>query len=755
MDTDRIPKDILLELIRNTEIQSHIPQQLIKTLYDTTKTVRFLYIAEYEEVKIAKTSRDKYDELQIKFAMNEISEKQWEIQVYHTHIKQQSHELIAGILNVYLANMDGFQSKLYAYISDYSQKSRNPLDLTNFIAELSEEITCLTNIINENIQDIRNDYDPKNTTILKIRNMGEIDIGDCSLQTENPKKTRTKPKEIFEKKDIKLYEYQFKHVEKLNKILENTHYALDLSPLGTGKTYSASKIFQMGQEQGKYRHIITISPPSVKTKWLEVNQLYGLNCQANLTYGDLIGKKFHQPKSGYLIRNDFKVSVIHKDGQLHLIDKTEFTTTQLFNQLVEEGLLLVIDEFHYLKNESSQTEAAEAMITNIYQESKNGGKSRVLLMSGSPIDKMQQTTRLFKTLGIMKHTMIVSRFHSAGIDEIIDYINKTFPQNPRLLPYQRENYYIRDSINSVLRRIGGDYWYGSADKCIIYVYKIFINVVKVKASSSMNLNEIQQSGVVLKKYNGYFVLNEEKNREKMEMAISELSKIENAQISHFSRNMGGGGGRTRNEVNDMMAQLVRTMTIIETAKIDTFARLTRQQLTENPQKKVVIGVNYSATLYDLENLLREFKPLVINGSTSIKRRQTILKQFQEPSTEHRLLIGNVSVISTGIDLDDKHGNFPRVCYVSPNYNTIHIYQLSHRFLRGLDTKSNAEIYMVYSNHTQERRILESLAVKSNIMKTVTIEQAEAGVVFPCDYETHYEELGNIVELINEKLDKNP
>ena len=99
---------------------------------------------------------------------------------------------------------------------------------------------------------------------------------------------------------------------------------------------------------------------------------------------------------------------------------------------------------------------------------------------------------------------------------------------------------------------------------------------------------------------------------------------------------------------------------------------------------------------------------------------------------------NVSVISTGIDLDDKHGSFPRVCFVSPNYNTINIYQLGHRFLRGLDTKSDTNIFMVYSKNQMERQIIESLMKKGNVMKNVTIEQSDAGVIFPCDY-TNYEE----------------
>jgi hypothetical protein len=107
------------------------------------------------------------------------------------------------------------------------------------------------------------------------------------------------------------------------------------------------------------------------------------------------------------------------------------------------------------------------------------------------------------------------------------------------------------------------------------------------------------------------------------------------------------------------------------------------------------------------------------------------------------LIGNFSVISTGIDLDDKDGHFPRVCLASPNYSTISIYQLGHRFLRGKETRSDTDIYMVYTDTPGERRITESLMRKGNVMKEVLSDQVAAGITFPSDYATVYRSVGDI------------
>jgi hypothetical protein len=171
---------------------------------------------------------------------------------------------------------------------------------------------------------------------------------------------------------------------------------------------------------------------------------------------------------------------------------------------------------------------------------------------------------------------------------------------------------------------------------------------------------------------------------------------------------------------------------IETAKIGTFVRIAREALTNNPNQKVAICVNYTATITDIANALVEYNPLVLDGSVSLSRRAKVLASYQAADTTHRLLIGNVSVMSTGIDLDDKDGRFPRIAYVSANYSTIDLYQLGFRFLRS-DSKSPADIYFVYGAHARENKILEALAAKSKVMKATTPEQAANGAVFPNDH----------------------
>jgi hypothetical protein len=94
-------------------------------------------------------------------------------------------------------------------------------------------------------------------------------------------------------------------------------------------------------------------------------------------------------------------------------------------------------------------------------------------------------------------------------------------------------------------------------------------------------------------------------------------------------------------------------------------------------------------------------------------------------------------MSTGIDLDDKDGKFPRIAFVSPNYSSINLYQLGFRFLRA-DTKSATELYFVYVAHAHESKILKVLSAKSKVMKETTPEQVDNGVIFPNDHTSFYE-----------------
>jgi hypothetical protein len=76
--------------------------------------------------------------------------------------------------------------------------------------------------------------------------------------------------------------------------------------------------------------------------------------------------------------------------------------------------------------------------------------------------------------------------------------------------------------------------------------------------------------------------------------------------------------------------------------------------------------------------------------------------------------------------------------ISPNYHTLNLYQLGHRFQR-MDTKSGAGVQMVFAKHAHKLPILDALSRKGSVMWETTPEQAAAGILFPGGFPSWMEE----------------
>lgn len=530
-----------------------------------------------------------------------------------------------------------------------------------------------------------------------------------------PPKTKSSSKKQSETptfKTIELMPSQVEHVNKLNTILSTEPVALDLSSLGSGKTFTSSYIAM--HHPNKFKHVVVIAPVSVKTKWQQIQTEYGVPVTSALSFAEMRSVKLKQPKHGLLYRRDYTVTQTDARGNTKEIDKVAFAPTETFQQMITEGCLLVVDEIQNLKNVSTQFLACQTMIKSIVEAAN---KSKVLLLSGSPIDKKEQAIVLFRTMHISKQDRLASMNPQTfqmiwqGMQDIYDYCKRVNPEAfMRVVNSLGGPTQVRLLRDASMRR---------------FCYDLFQEVVKPAISSAM-LPPV--TGVSLNKRNGFYHILDNAEAELLTNAVFNLSN--EARLAFSPDGSGTPGGRGLQSLRAISVALMQ----IETAKIGTFTRIAREALSNNPNQKVAICVNYTETINDLVEALSEFNPLVLNGQTSVSKRIKVLANFQTPSTEHRLIIGNVAVMSTGIDLDDKHGDYPRIAFVSANYRTIDLYQLGFRFLRS-DTRSAADIYFVYGQHAKENKILEALAAKSKVMKDTTPEQSEHGVVFPNDHES--------------------
>lgn len=502
---------------------------------------------------------------------------------------------------------------------------------------------------------------------------------------------------------ITLFPSQVVHAEKLMRVLEISPFALDFSQLGTGKTYTGSHIaLALGFER-----VIIINPVTTQAKWDEMRVRYGVPIAENISFCSIRSVKNKQPSHGLLFRRDYTVK-IKKNNEVREIAKTDFCVTDKFRRFVAEGVLLLIDEIQFIKNVTAQTAASQALIQAIVESFERGGRSRILMLSGSPVDKEEQVATLFRTLNLMRgkelcwYNIGTRTMECTGISEIVEYCRRIDLEATEKILKSRHRWWFLNEYN--MRRL---------------CYVLFQEVFKPRLASAMPPMRLNGT---LHKCNAFYDIEDERDRRDLTDGVYALQKA----VKYDT-----GTGRVSYEQANF-GDLTRALVQIEEAKVSTFLRVARNALMGDENCKLVICLNYRSSIRRLKLALGWWDPLVLDGAVSKQRRKAVIDAFQAPTHHRRVLLGNVSVCSTGIDLDDKHGGFPRLALVSPNYSTITLYQLCHRFQR-LDTRSDATVQMIYAKHCQELSVLNALARKGGVMKQTTREQVEAGVLFPGDF----------------------
>lgn len=578
---------------------------------------------------------------------------------------------------------------------------------------------------------------PKDSNLLDNIKLTEVSNPDIVIKPKIVIKIKEKPK-------ITLYEYQVGHKNHLEHIWEQYPFALDFSMMGTGKTYTTCYLYNQHHVE-RFKHLIVISPVSVKVSWERMRTLYNVEIDQLISFCELRSVKFKQPKHGLLTRKDYMAPVRHENGTVTEVEKVDYYCTKGYLDLVGEGVLLVIDEMQNIKNMSNQLDACRELIRPIvddFNQHKGSSKSRIILLSGSPIDKKTQIVHLYRLLNIMTEDRLAVynprtfQLMWRGMQEIEDYCASHFGRDQVMLTrtqFETSNRRLMRSCHSPLNGqvvlTGAQFealnhgpMHSRNSPLNDYCYDLFQKFIKMYCSSSMDPIEIS---VTIIKQNAYYQLGTTADVELLVKGINLLSKSSGFDEANQTVNHGHNG-------IESLRGITRALMIIETAKINLFARVARLALEKDPNRKVVICVNYTETINDLMSLLAPFGPLRLDGQMNHRQRNVVLTNFQTNSTQHRLLIGNLLVCSTGIDLDDQDGRFPRLCLVNPNYSTIMLYQLSHRFHRT-NTKSAAVIHFVLCKEKAEINILNALAKKSNVMKEITTNQVAHGVIFPGDY----------------------
>jgi hypothetical protein len=473
---------------------------------------------------------------------------------------------------------------------------------------------------------------------------------------------------------------------------------------------------------------------------------HGIAVTHSISYCSLRSIRGKQPKHGLLTRTDEIRTQVNEDTNqveenMHIVN---FHATPLWNRLVDEGVLLVIDELQHVKNQSSQSKSVKELL-RVVRASAN---SKALLLSGTPIDKYEQALNLYKVIGILDGPLAFYNPHTGftdprGYRRLVEYHITTFYDElsrerlNTVITYMNEQRRYREirtdhaDTNAILHCMrdilrNSRYWNMTITTSRLEgIYILFRDVFCKYASSSMP-HTSTVIAATLHKHNAYYEIQDVPSRELLQKGVQALCHATGYDFETDTVNI--------RDHMDAVRGIVRAQQMIETAKIPTLIRVAREALEANPNQKVVISVNFTDTITDLVVALSSFGPVVINGATSERRRHEIMTQFQAATQEVRLLVANTTCISTGIDLDDKDSRFPRLALVSPNYNIITLHQLCFRFNR-IGSMSDAHVHFVFgrvttesgrrANGFEELPILNALARKSTVLRDIS--QASMGI----------------------------
>ncbi len=479
-------------------------------------------------------------------------------------------------------------------------------------------------------------------------------------------------------KNFGLRDHQLPHFNRLINFILNGKGYIDTSTMGCGKTYVTCMLAKCMSLS-----LLVICPKTVKAVWRKVGAQADVTLIDLITFQSLSSRLEKQPRHGFL----HKYTVV-KNKKEHRY----FKPTEKYTKLLDTGILLVVDEVQFTRNNTAQYRAAQTLVKTI-AISKN--KSYFAILSATPFDKPQQAINLMKMVGIIQQEELFRRKRPTGWRELVMYC-------------QSKKSYITTNILTQN---------GHTEQCAFLLYS---EVVRKELCSAMPLLIDAECDAK----NGYY------NIQKKEEYLKALLILKHAVCNVKNPIQ----PRLKGDCN--YGELTVAMVALEKLKIPIFSRIGKLYLESDSTCRVVIGVHYLDTMFTLENNLRKYNPVLLHGKMDEPEREESIDRFQ--GGKCRLLICIARVGGVGISLHDTVGDSPRVMLLSPTFNLIDTHQATGRVYRE-GTKSKTIIRMIYANvGDQERGILRVLIKKSRTLRAILEEYTRQDVILPIDYQEEYE-----------------
>lgn len=503
---------------------------------------------------------------------------------------------------------------------------------------------------------------------------------------------------------IQLKEYQIPHQKCLLNKLLRYRVACDKSKTGTGKSYVFVKTAIDLMAHHGVRRCLVICTSNMVSTHQALFDAAGVPGVKIVPYAITRGYENSDPTHGLLVRQGPK----------------DFKVTHEFEQWVQQGLLVIIDETQMVKNmDSRQTRAVFTWNQYIgrynryvdYYHLDHLPRSYVLAVSFTPVDQADQARNFALTMGM------VDLPATATSDQIYQAVSGLAISIDQKTANQILNAGNRDITETT--------------------YELFVGVIFPAISSSM---EVTSNSMVHNSIVGAFSICPE-GRKMVQYGISLIHQKTTKKESdltmcpmYVKKDRSGSLGSTDSESPDefdlkrSLADLgidhkvmtgggiMRGNMVIQAAKtryilIPEFRKLLRQ----NPHCKILFFTAYLNCIDMVMDEFREYNPLSITGRRGHDKKEEARQLFQEDNDVHRIICCISSVAAQGISLDDQYGGRNRINFDLPSYNLDRTIQCPGRTDR-MNTKSHSAHIYVEVDGLDEKSIQRSVKTKSKVIQ---------------------------------------
>lgn len=478
---------------------------------------------------------------------------------------------------------------------------------------------------------------------------------------------------------VNLYPWQVEHAMLCAERLKTLKGVIDTSEPGAGKTSLAIWLAQ------RFRMgIFVVCPAKLLQNWAEATAQYSVDLVGSVSFETLRAKR--------------------EDNELLSYDeeRKEFVVKQAAIDLMyDRAVLVCVDEVQHGKNKTAQAESIASFLEVINYPSAYGQTecpSRWLLMSGTPFDKVEHARQFMRITGYSPNEKFTEDVGRRTV-EILRQADPDFPGE----------------------------WNGLTKK---EMYLMYTEVVKPRITSSMPK---PRSGYKKYTFNTFFDTHDPAVAEQVRAAVEKLEHATRERVLKSGKVSKGG----------RLGDIVTAMVELHAAKVEIYHVPVRRLLERTTADKVIFLTEYNNSTDRIAELLADYEPIVITGTTPMRQRQTLVRQFNTDLSK-RLLIAKLDVIGEGFDLHDRVGDSRRHIFILPNYKIINIVQGLNRVDR-VGRRSDLGVYIAYVEGVGKlessilKKVYEKCAVISTTLGDVTREHIRLPTTFPHYYESQNRE----------------